>query len=111
MHAACNKGHLDVVKILQAHGASIDVITEVINDHGLKLSIIYSYYTYIQDGWSPLMCTCASDDGHVTVVAELLSHGANVELCTEKVLAIQFSAIVCKCVLLIVWIFCPHTCC
>ena len=35
MHFASNKGHMDVVKILQAHGASIDVITEVINDDGL----------------------------------------------------------------------------
>ena len=42
MHVASNEGHLDVVKILQAHGASIDVITEVINDDSL-----YSYiYTY-----------------------------------------------------------------
>ena len=35
----------------------------------------------------------ASDKGHVTVVAELLSHGANVELCTHKVL--NLLAIIC----------------
>ena len=35
MHVASNEGHLDVVEILQAHRASIDVITEVINDDGL----------------------------------------------------------------------------
>ena len=42
MHVASNEGHPDVVRILQAHGASIDVITEVISDDGL-----YSYiYTH-----------------------------------------------------------------
>ena len=30
MHVASNKGHMDVVEILQAHGASIDVLSEVI---------------------------------------------------------------------------------
>ena len=29
MHVSCQKGHLDVVKVLQAHGASIDEISEV----------------------------------------------------------------------------------
>ena len=53
MYVASNEGHLDVVKILQAHGASIDVLTEVINDHGLKLSI--QFYTYAQNEWSPLI--------------------------------------------------------
>ena len=36
----------------------------------------------------------ASDKGHVAVVAELLSHGANVDLCTHKVLKLLLS--VCK---------------
>ena len=40
MHVASNDGHLDVVEILQAHGASIDVITEVINDDGLSATFI-----------------------------------------------------------------------
>ena len=29
MHISCQEGHLDVVKVLQAHGASIDEISEV----------------------------------------------------------------------------------
>ena len=50
---------------------------------------ICSYYTCTQNGWSPLMY--ASENGHVTVVAELLSHGANVELCSHKVLELLLS--------------------
>lgn len=37
----------------------------------------------MQDGWSPLML--ASSRGNSAVVAELLSHGADVGLCTHKV--------------------------
>ena len=33
MLVACKEGHLDVVKILKAHGASIDAITEVMIIH------------------------------------------------------------------------------
>ena len=30
MHIACKEGHLGAVKMLQAHGTSIDAISEVI---------------------------------------------------------------------------------
>ena len=41
------------------------------------------HFLFHQTGWSPLML--ASNKGHSAVVAELLSHGADVELCIYRV--------------------------
>ena len=41
-------------------------------------------YMCPQSGWSALMFAC--DEGYPAVVAELLSHGANILYCSQQVI-------------------------
>lgn len=47
-------------------------------------------YSCVQGGWTALMFAC--DEGHSAIVAELLSCGADVQLCTHQVYNLTYVA-------------------
>ncbi|KAG9398923.1 hypothetical protein AC1031_014007 [Aphanomyces cochlioides] len=87
--------HLDVVKELLAHGASIEAadnscLTPLITASGIgHLDVVKELLAHgalieaaNKDGWTPLIT--ASSFGHLAVVKELLAHGASIEAADNR---------------------------
>ena len=64
MHAACEKGNLEIVKILLEHGAEKDAENV--------------------DGFTPLLRACTN--GHLFVIKELAARGANIYKTTKVII-------------------------
>ncbi|KAL5457461.1 hypothetical protein EMCRGX_G034724 [Ephydatia muelleri] len=71
LHAASDKGYLDIVRTLIEAGANINQVT--------KPLVMMTFV--LQRGWSPLYT--ASDTGHLDIVKTLIEAGANVNQATE----------------------------
>ncbi|CAK4849656.1 unnamed protein product [Aphanomyces euteiches] len=82
LHEASANGYVDVVKVLIAHGATVDTTDRVKHDRILKESHGSEQYRK-----TPLYRACSA--GHFHVVQELLTHGADVNI-ADKVLEVPF---------------------